>query len=57
MGFSYENLLTYVDENFATNKLFKPVSRSTFKYKNGETNKFIDTAKNNHYNRCMKRRA
>jgi len=41
----FENLLDFVDEGLATNKLFNPVSKSTFKYKQGETDKFIDTTK------------
>lgn len=41
----FENLLTYINERLTTNKLFKPLSKITFKYKSGETDKFIDTAK------------
>jgi multimeric flavodoxin WrbA len=41
----FENLLTYVEEGLTTSKLFNPVSKSTFKYKAGETDKFINTAK------------
>lgn len=41
----FENLLIYIREGLTTNKLFKPVSKSTFKYNAGETNKFINTDK------------
>lgn len=41
----FENLLNFVDEGLATSKLFNLISKSTFEYKGGETEKFIDTTK------------
>lgn len=41
----FENLLTYVDEGLVTGKLFNSLSKSTFEYKEGVTDKFIDTNK------------
>ncbi|WP_333886710.1 NAD(P)H-dependent oxidoreductase [Clostridium sp.] len=41
----FENLLTYVNENLTTTKLFNTLSKSTFKYNPGKTDKFIATDK------------
>lgn len=41
----FENLLIYVNEDLTTNRLFRPLSKSNFKYKAGETDKFINTNK------------
>lgn len=41
----FENLLMYINEGLTTNKLFKPLSKSTFKYKSDKADKFITTAK------------
>lgn len=41
----FENLLDFVDEGLTTSKLFNQVSKSTFEYKGGETNKFVHTTK------------
>lgn len=45
LGLFFENLLTYVNESLATNKLFVPSSKSTFKYKAGKTDRFVNTTK------------
>lgn len=41
----FENLLNYVDEGLATSKLYNSVSKSTFEYEGGKTDKFVDTTK------------
>ena len=41
----FENLLIYVDEGLAASKLYNSVSKSTFEYKGGVTDKFVDTTK------------
>lgn len=41
----FENLQTYINEGLTTNKLFSTLSKSTFEYKAGETDKFIITTK------------
>ena len=41
----FENLQTYINEGLTTNKLFSTLSKSSFKYKSGETDRFIPTTK------------
>ena len=41
----FENLLIYINEGLTTNRLFKFVNKSNFKYTPGETSKFINTDK------------
>jgi len=41
----FENLLDFVNEGLITSKLYNSVSKSTFEYKGGVTDKFVDTTK------------
>ncbi len=41
----FENLLMYINEDLTTNRLFKPLSKSSFKYNSGEIKGFIQTNK------------
>lgn len=41
----FENLLTFIEEGLTTSKLYKPVKESNFKYKQLETDKFVNTVK------------
>ncbi|WP_315065643.1 NAD(P)H-dependent oxidoreductase [uncultured Clostridium sp.] len=41
----FENLVTYVNEGLVTGKLFNSLSKNTFEYKSGISDKFLETTK------------